>query len=179
MTSHLRTIPGFVRIGSTGKTRGIEGELKLYVDDGYLDDALNTGFLFLELNGNKVPLQIESMREIKDILVKFHNINDPTAASKWSSLEVFLPIDEMTSDEAPEVLSQLEYHNLPGFIIYDVQLGNIGQILEVREFPQQEMAVIQYLDHEVLVPLNPVFIIEIDHEKRTVFMDLPAGLLDM
>ncbi len=179
MNSHWRTIPGFVRIGSTGRTRGIDGEIKLYPDDQYLDDLLNAEFLFLERDGNKVPLRVESIREVQDLLVRFSGHNDPTAASKWASAQVYLPVDELTSSSSEVAPSLLEYDQLIGFIISDVQLGNIGRIVEVREFPQQEMAVLQHQDRQVLVPLNPVFIIGIDHEKQTVFMDLPAGLLEI
>lgn len=176
-TRHWRTIPGFVRIGSTGKTRGIRGEIKLYIDDRYLDDVLNAEFLFLELKGNKVPLHVESLREVQDLLVKFDKADNPTDAAQYTSVDVFLPVDEIAQVEIEDDLSHLEYGNLIGFEIHDLQLGNVGQIIEVREFPQQEMAVLKVESAERLVPLNPVFILHVDTERKTIEMDLPDGLL--
>lgn len=179
MHTRWRTIPGFKYIGTTGKSRGIEGELRLYVDDAFLEDVLRAGFLFLEFNGNKVPLEIESIREVQDLLVKFAGVNDPSAASQWGSLQVFLPLDEIADDVLPAEKTTSEYHALVGYSVIDQQLGVVGQIMELREFPQQEMAVVQYLDKEVLIPLNAVFILRIDNDQRIVVMDLPEGILEI
>lgn len=178
MVSEWRTIPGFVHIGSTGKPRGIHGELKLFIDEAFLEDALQSEFLFVDRDGNKVPLEVESLREVQDILIKFSQVNDPSEASKWSGLNVFLPADEILTRE-PEEQVLHGFQNLKGYAITDKRLGDIGRILEVREFPQQEMAVLNYQHREVLVPLNPVFITTIDHQMKIVLMDLPEGLLEI
>lgn len=174
-----RTLPGFKHIGTTGKSRGIEGELRLYVDDAYLEDVVRAGFLFLEFNGNKVPLEIESIREVQDLLVKFAGVNDPSAAAQWGSLQVFLPLDEITDGVSSVEEATTEYHAIVGYSVIDEQLGEIGQISEVREFPQQEMAVVYYQEREVLIPLNAVFILRIDNDQRIVVMDLPEGILEI
>ena len=179
MNSRWRTIPGFVRIGSTGKARGIEGEIKLYVDDQYLEDVIEAEFLFLERDGNKVPLAISSIREVQDLLVKFDEINDPTAANNWTNLEVFLPDDEIESRDPDNQQAELHFQGLKNFTIIDSSLGHIGLILEVRDYPQQEMAVIRHTGREVLIPLNSEFIDEINEEKKTVSMNLPEGLLGL
>ena len=179
MTGHWRTIPGFVRIGATGKTRGIQGELKLYVDDAFIQAALSAEFLFLQVNGTMVPLFVEEIREIQDVLVKFEGVDDPSQASYWSSLPVFLPNDEITLDTtvAPEELTT--YSELKGFMLTDLSLGQIGTIQEVKEFPQQEMALVHYNNRDVLIPLNPHFIVEISYDQRMLRVDLPEGLLEL
>jgi 16S rRNA processing protein RimM len=55
----------------------------------------------------------------------------------------------------------------------------IGNIEEVREFPQQEMAIIIRKNSEILIPLNASLIEAIDKEANTVEMNLPEGLLEM
>jgi 16S rRNA processing protein RimM len=179
MDARWRTLPGFIRIGSTGKTRGIDGEIKLYLDNAYINSALEAEFLFIEHNGNKVPLRIEHVREVQDVLVKFHGVNDPGAASQWASCDVFLPGDEISGQTVDVSDTDLEYALLKGFTIHDKTLGEIGSIIEIKEFPQQEMAILKHSEKEILIPLNPHFIIEIDHEGQVVHMDLPPGLLDI
>lgn len=179
MSDRWRTIPGFIEIGSTGKVRGRDGEIKLYIEDVYLEDAVRAEFLFIENNGNKVPLAVESFREVNDILVKLNGVDDPGEASKWASAPVYLPSDEITRKDAPDPGSDLDYSDVTGFIITDKTLGTIGAITEIREFPQQEMAIVQYQGAEVMVPLNPVFIERIDRKGQIVYTDLPDGLLDV
>ncbi|MEM6699798.1 MAG: hypothetical protein AAF599_15455 [Bacteroidota bacterium] len=55
----------------------------------------------------------------------------------------------------------------------------IGVIEEVIEMPQQEMAVINYKDKEVLIPMNEDFILEILEEEKILKVELPEGLLDL
>ena len=179
MSRAWSTIPGFIKIGTTGKARGIDGEIRLYPEAQYLSRITDAEFLFIELQGNKVPLRIESLREIQDILVKFEGIDDPGAAEPWSSCNVYLP-----SDEIPEILtrsaeSTLQYDFVSGYAIHDLTLGTIGIISEVREFPQQEMAVIRMDEREILIPLNDAFIREIDPSRQIIHTDLPAGLLEI
>jgi 16S rRNA processing protein RimM len=174
-----RTLDRFVQIGSTGKVRGRDGEIKLFIEDRYLSTALEAEFLFIEIQGNKVPLEVEGMREVQDILVKFRNVDDPGQASKWSSAPVFLPDDEITEDIVDESESDLEYAGLKGFSVVDKHLGTLGVIREIKEFPQQEIAVIEYAGKDVMLPLNPVFITHTDVLNKIVITDLPLGLLEI
>jgi ribosomal 30S subunit maturation factor RimM len=49
----------------------------------------------------------------------------------------------------------------------------------VREFPEQEMAVIFRNNKEILVPLHADLIVKVDHEKNTVTVSIPDGLLEL
>ena len=55
----------------------------------------------------------------------------------------------------------------------------MGLIEDVREYPQQFLASIQYQEKEVLIPLNEAFIVEIDKTKKLLILDLPDGLLEL
>jgi len=179
MDSQWPTIQGFTQIGTTGKVRGRHGELKLFIDDEFLTAALEADFLFLEVDGNKVPLEIESMRQVQEILVKFNGINDPGAASKWSSTRVFLPSAHDLREEIEDSETTLVYGFLVGYRVVDDQIGLVGMVSEIREFPQQEMALVNYQGKTVLIPLNPVFIRNIDRTTESLFTDLPEGLLEV
>ena len=71
------------------------------------------------------------------------------------------------------------WDNMIGYKISDITTNTIHVILELREFPQQIMAVINTDKKELLVPLNDEFIDDIDHDKRIIQMSLPEGLLDL
>jgi 16S rRNA processing protein RimM len=55
----------------------------------------------------------------------------------------------------------------------------IGVISEIEEYPQQEMATINYNKKDILIPLNEQFIIKLDNKKKVIEMELPEGLLEL
>jgi 16S rRNA processing protein RimM len=61
----------------------------------------------------------------------------------------------------------------------DLELGELGRIIEVIEFPQQEMAVISHNKNEIFIPINENLIEKIDKEKQYIYMNLPEGILDI
>ena len=178
MGPRWKTIEHFTQVGSTGKVRGTSGELKLFVDDAYVSAVSESEFLFLESDGIKVPLAVESIRMIRDVLVKFRNVNDPAAAARWSSTGVFLPGSPDT-DTGVDPQDDLIYADQVGFRIVDKHLGEIGEISAIESYPQQEMALVVYCGKDVMIPLNPAFIVQVDTQNKILQTDLPDGLLDI
>ena len=74
-------------------------------------------------------------------------------------------------------LDVLQYAFAESCMIRDEHAGKIGAILRVEEFPQQEMAFVEYKGQEVLIPMNDAFIVSIDKTKEEIIMNLPEGLL--
>ena len=68
----------YVSIGYTRKPVGIKGELRLHVEERYLEDFLQAKVLFLEMGGAPVPYFVESIRIAKTPIVKFEDILSST-----------------------------------------------------------------------------------------------------
>ncbi|HRI40748.1 MAG TPA: hypothetical protein PLW54_03595, partial [Bacteroidia bacterium] len=77
------------------------------------------------------------------------------------------------------VAEQPGWEELAGYTANDDSFGNLGQILEVQEFPMQYLARCEVNGQEVLLPLNDSTVDTIDEENRQVNFRLPAGLLDV
>ena len=78
---------------------------------------------------------------------------------------------------APQEISSFD--QLVGFVIIDEIVGRVGTIEEVVEYPQQELAVVQYKGREVMIPLHEQLIESIDPKGRVIKMTLPEGLVDV
>lgn len=167
-----------VNIGYTKKPHGLKGELKVQIDDLYLDDFLDAETVFLELKGKKLPFFIENVREGNEVLVKFEDVDSKEAADALSGKEIFLresdivPLDEKGIEED-------NYIQYIGYQIQDSELGLIGEIEDIIEYPQQMMAAVTYQDRAVLIPLNEAFIKEVQKGTKILLMELPEGLLDL
>ena len=172
----------FVEIGYTKKTHGVQGWLRVQVEPEYLEDLLSTSAIFLSIQGQSVPYFIESFDSRNDLLVKLEDINSKEAAAALSGKALSLREQDIIPDDEREFEldeDELEYSFLTGFQLHTEERGQIGAILEILEFPQQEMARLAVDEKEVLIPLHQDFIQSINEEQKQVTMNLPEGLLDL
>ena len=61
----------------------------------------------------------------------------------------------------------------------DKNHGELGEIIEVHEYPQQYIATVPYRFREVMFPLNDEIIQSIDEEQKILYIRLPDGLLEV
>ena len=169
-----------VFIGKTKKPHGIKGELKLYVEDKYEEDLYQVKVLFLNVGGSETPFFLEGLRGELFPIMKLEGVDTRSRALDFSHKEIFLRRDDLLKEEekAP-ILEVLQFKHLVGYSIHDETVGDIGTIEEVVELPQQEMAVLQIKNKEVLIPLNEGLMIEILEKEKVVRMDLPEGLVEL
>ena len=172
----------YVLIGHTRKAHGIAGELKLSIEERYVEDFLKNERIFLDVKGTKIPYFVANVRGKGELILQLEDVTDRDAAIMLQGREVFLREKDILHDSERELEFEeetLEYQHLNGYTLVDQTLGAIGTIDEILEMPQQEMALVPYLGREVLIPLNPHYIRSIDHKARKVVVDLPEGLLEL
>lgn len=163
-------------IGYITKTKGLKGEVQLYFEfEDY--EALALDVLFADMNGKMVPFFIEKHKLYPNStgLFYFEDIDHIDKAQALLKKKIYLPLSKMPERGEDEFY----YTDLKGFIAIDETLGELGEIIEVNEYPQQFVATVHYQHRDVLFPLNEDFIVEIDNEKNILHLDLPQGLLDI
>jgi 16S rRNA processing protein RimM len=169
-----------VKIGFTKKPHGLKGEIKLQIDDQYLEDLMETEVVLLTIKGKPTPYFIEDIRVGNAILAKFEDVDTVEAANEIASKEMSLREQDILTDEERtyEEEAGMEYEDCVGYKIMDGDLL-VGEIEEVVEFPQQEMAILTREGKDILIPLNVAFVLKRDDATKTIFMELPKGLLDL
>ncbi len=165
----------YIQIGYTKKTHGVGGELKLVVEEEFIEDFDGAEVLFLKIKGQFTPYFIESVRSPKNPIIKFEEVNTKEAAFNMMHKEVFLRSSDVSEKE--EIIVTIQMYE--GFTIIDKNLGEIGTIESVVEFPQQDMAFVTYKEKEVMIPLNDSIVTQIDEDKKELIVDLPEGLLEL
>jgi 16S rRNA processing protein RimM len=170
----------YIQIGHTQKTHGVQGELKVFIEDKYWDDFEHNKRVFLEVRGIKMPYFVVSMRGKGAPIVQFEDVKNREAALGLQSKKIYLREQDLLPDVDRSIFDEeLEYGFLQGFQMIDAGAGELGVIAEVLDMPQQEMALLLLHGREVLIPLNEHFITAIDEDKRLVHVDLPEGLLNL
>ena len=168
-----------IKVGATQNTHALKGELKVFIEEEFEDDFLNIDTVFLTIAGKNIPYFIESVRGGNAMIVKFEDIDSIEAAAKIAKKPILLRASDMIPEEDREYESVASYNYLEGYMMVDKNIGQLAVIEEVIEMPQQEMAVIQYLNQEKLVPLNDRFIVSVEDKTKTVMVNLPEGLLEL
>lgn len=165
------------QIGRITKTHGLKGEVVFAFTDPIFDDT-DCNYLICEVEGILVPFFIEEYRFKNDsvALVKFDGIDSIEQAQPILGSAVYFEKKYVNMDEQDEV--SLSY--FIGFGITGTDEGPIGTIVDIDDNTDNWLFVVERSDgSECLIPAHDEFIINIDHNNKTIEMNLPAGLLDL
>lgn len=167
----------FIHIGQSGKSRGLDGQFKIRIPDSFKPVITSARALFVDMDGSKVPFLIHKCIDKGDIYIKLDEIDTPEEASKLLNRPIYLDKQEVPDEYLQELEERV--HPLTGFSISDADDNPIGKITEIIEYPEQLMAKLSYQEKDILIPIHPDFIIELNEEAHTIKMNLPEGLLSL
>ena len=164
------------KIGYVTKTKGLKGELQIFFEFEDYED-LEFDVLFADMNGKLVPYFVASLKLYPNStgLFFFDDIDHIDKAQPLVKKKIYLPLGKMPERDEDD----FTYNDLKGYTVNDETHGELGEIIDVQEFPQQFVATVLYKEKEIMFPLNEDMIVEIDEETETLFVDLPEGLLDI
>jgi 16S rRNA processing protein RimM len=164
------------RIGSVLKTKGLKGEMQLYVDFDNLD-AIDFDALFIEIGGKLAPFFVESIKyqQKNAAYLYLEDVDTIEKATPLVKKDIYLP----NKLKPKKKKSDFTLKDLKGFTAIDENEGELGEITAIHEYPQQLIAAVTYKGCEVLFPLNEEIIKGIDVVSEIVTIDLPDGLLDI
>ena len=165
----------YTLIGKLHKPAGTQGEMKLFVEDIFLEDLLNSDHFFIKMNGSFVPYFIEDIRETNHLLIKIEEIEDPESALGLVNKEVYLLTKSIRSEAFSSINEKQEYE---GFTIWDKGV-EVGIIEDIELMPQQVIAWVNFNQKRVAIPLAEGLIHEVDAENKKIAMNLPEGILDL
>jgi len=168
----------FRRIGQIKKPHGLHGEVKLYLEPGLEPLLEQVKAVFLGDAPAPLPYFVEQIRQGASLLLKLETVDSREAAERLKGKDLYLRESDLAGFE-PEVESSTPLAKWEGWELIDQELGPLGHIREVREYPFQIMAVLEKEGKEWLVPLVEDLIVEVKEKECQLLMDLPSGLLDL
>jgi len=159
----------FIIVGSVGKTHGTSGELKLEANQKLKQKE----WVMIEFNQKPVPFFMEQCRELvpNEYLAKLRDYNTVEDVQTFVGRNIFY-----YSTKAVKSKKQID-ESIIGYALIDLTLGYIGILEDIIEMPGQMMFQTTNQLNEVLIPAVDDFIDEIDHEKQTIYLKLPEGLI--
>ena len=164
-------------IGRTSKSHGLEGGIRFDIKDEFLEDFLSVEVVFIEQKGQPVPYFIEEVKGIH-FVVQLEGIKTKEQAKELAKKKVFIRKESLIpEDQKTYVAPAAEYEPYVGYMVEEAALGEIGLIREIVEYPEQELALIEYKEKEILIPLNDTFIKGINDADQKIFMSLPEDMI--
>ncbi len=160
------------RIGRIGKTHGVKGELSFLFDDDVFD-RVDCDYLVLDVDGILVPFFIEEYRFKSDsnAIVKFCDVDSQPRAAELTGSDVYFPRALADEDDEPSLSL------LVGFDLVEANSGKtIGRIDAIDDSTAN---LLFELEDGRLIPANDDLIHNIDTKKRTIWIDIPDGLLEL
>jgi len=164
------------RIGSILKTKGLKGEMNMYVDFEGLE-KIKFDSVFIEIAGKLVPYFVSSIKYLQKnaAYLILEDVDSIEKASMLARKDIYLP----NKIKPKKKKQEFTLFDLEGFTAVDVNEGLLGVITAVHEYPRQIIAAVDFRNKEILFPLNEAIIKGIDPVKEIVTVDLPEGLLDV
>jgi 16S rRNA processing protein RimM len=166
----------YAEIGYITKTHGLKGEVQIAFSYDE-PEKLKLKSLFVEIKGKMVPYFVEQFKLSQKQLgyFLFEDINHIDKAQILIKNKVYIFKKLLPKREKEE----FTYLDLEGFSAVDKTYGLLGEIIEVREYPQQFLATVVFKEKEVLFPLADNLLESIDMDKKILTVNLPEGLLDI
>lgn len=126
------------------------------------------------------PIEVEehyivsSFLHNEEVILKFKNINDRTAAELFSGKFIYIPEEELLP--LPEGFYYV--HDLIGLKVYDVNGRKIGVITDVWLLPANDVYVVESKGKEILIPAISEVVKKVDLENKMVIIEPMEGLIE-
>lgn len=165
-----------ILLGRITKISGYEGAVAVKLEKTFTENIPLLESVFLEIDGKPVPFFISEYEYSgADILkLKFEDYETIEKVTEFVNCLVFL-----TSPPTGNSIADNQ-NDLEGYRVLSVDNTLIGVVTELIRNPAQWLLAIRSeSEREILIPLHDDFIESIDHNGKTLVMDIPEGLLDL
>lgn len=163
------------KIGKFIKPHGIKGEISFAFENNIFD-KVDCPYIICLIDGIFVPFFIKDYRfkGSETALITLEDVSSEYQAKKFSGLEVYFPRTHF--NETSDAEYTLDY--FIDFEVIDEQAGNLGKITDVDDSTINILFLINTPNgEELIIPASDDFIINIDGDKKILYMKLPEGLI--
>lgn len=166
----------YLHIGKIAASFGTNGEVIVTHALGKKSNFKDVEVLFVEeTKGSKLPYFIEKAKAktTDESYLKLEGINSKEATKKLLGKPIWL-----TEEDARKLSAKQSSIGLIGYHVFDEE-NEIGAVIEVIEQPHQTLLNVEYKCKEVYIPMHEDNIIQVQHAKKKIVLEIPDGLLDL
>lgn len=163
------------RVGVIANTHGIRGEVKVFPTTENPKRFEWLKEVLLDTGKEKLPLEITQVRFFKNLVIlKFKGIDNINEIEKYKGKDLYV------TRENAIPLEEDEYYiaDILGAVVNTEEGKEFGVLKDVLETGANLVYVVEHEGKEVLLPVIPDCIKEINTEEKKVVVHILPGLLD-
>jgi 16S rRNA processing protein RimM len=166
------TEAGFVK-----KVHGYKGEVCINWNSGIIPLLKSEEPVFVEFEQIPVPFFICDFRPANSgqHIVSFDDVESDIKAATLCGRKVFLRKNDIDLNNQEFLPDEL----LVGYMVLDINLGELGVLKEINRSSPQPLMVIDGSRGEVLIPFVREFIVGIDEQEARIAVNTPEGLTEI
>ena len=165
-----------IYLGRILKPFSYKGELKIYIEDFYIDQIKELDSFLLKIQGSYIPFTIKAITKNKSNIFRIilDGIDSEDLAKKLADVEIYTENNMIKK----EVLEKKNNYIFIDYVIYNNN-SIIGKIIDVVEIENQDLFEVVFNEKRILIPLVDEFVVNIDNDNKKIIMNLPEGLTDL
>lgn len=164
----------YLRVGTYANTHGVRGEIKVYPHTDDVRRFSDLDSVMLDTKDGIITYEIQSVRYYKNMaIIKFKGIDNINDIEKYKGSDIF--IDRSQAVE----LDEDEYFlcDIIGADVYTDTDEKLGTVKEVLQTGANDVYVVQRDDKkDILIPVIPSFVLDIDTDNKLVKVHMLPGL---
>lgn len=168
----------YVSVGKILNFHGIKGEAKVGCSKGQQEFFLSLNSVFLYLNGEYLPINIESSKINKNFLiVKFEGINDINDLLQYKGYLLFVE-EQMIRETLKE--DEFLIDELVGLNVYDIETNSkLGFVVGVSNNGASDLISVKTNTNKIcLIPFVKAIVPVVDIKSKQIKINNIEGLLE-
>ncbi len=182
-----------VTVAQIVKSYRTNGEVVVKLTNDLLEDLDRKEPVFIYFDELPVPFFIEefNFKGNSGAVVKFTTVNDLSASEELVRRKIWVESASVDAEAMEELAQEDMGAYLRGFILYDAEDDEIGEISDYYDYPNNPcielipvdgvkslLAASEDESEPILLPFQEEFILAFDPEERVIRMDIPKGLIE-
>lgn len=163
-----------IKIAHIGSTQGKSGALKLYPDENLEDVLHGLDFIFVKINGSKVPFKVNKINiDHNPWLLHINKVDGPEQAQSFINKDVYVESDKV----GKQIL--VSDDSLKSFTIISSEGDNFGKVIDLEEHPQQILLVVEYKNNNYHLPFHLDLIQDLNKEEKKLIYNYTTENLEL
>ena len=166
--------PVYLVVGYLRRAHGVRGEMVMEVHTDFPERLKPKTKVFV--GEDYQPMMIGSAcNHGEGLLIKLDGLDTPEDAARYRNQLVYVT----AADRPPLPKGKFYVHELIGFDVVDEEKNSIGTLSEIMQTGANDVYVVTRPDaSEILLPVIPSVVLDIDADRRLIRVHLLDGLIE-
>ncbi len=165
-----------LRVGTYVNTHGVRGEIKVYPHTDDVERFSDLSHLYMKTKEGLMKLDIKNARYFKNLaILKFKDIDNINDIEKYKGSDLFITRDQAVPLEDDEYF----ICDIIGADVITDEGEKLGVVKEVLQTGANDVYIVKAEGRkDILIPVIPPCVLDIDTDNKLVKVHVLDGLLD-